>query len=312
MSRKRGYFNVGTLIPAPAPYGGRFRVLKKVLPDSDVYFCEDGDTNDQKEVVVKIEMIGKRKTSRLDKEWNFYERLKKYDDFNIVLHQFIGIDHRFLILKKRGIDLRTHYKRLVKAGQWTDRHLNEYAVQMVASLEKCHSLGIIHLDPKPNNFVLDQNNEKRIYLIDFDVSKLFRSDNGEHIPFRNDLPFDQISGNRAYLSLNGHKCEEQSRRDDMDFLGYSLVWMSRNGLPWNYRQTTDFSSLHEFYEYIREEKMRYSVEDLCVNTNNNKLDHLVQYMKYCRELKFSEEPNYSFLISLFDAKESVDREAHCL
>ena len=159
---------------------------------------------------------------------------------------------------------------------------------------------------------MDATDENKIYLIDFDVGKQYLNDEGEHIPFKIDLPFSQICGNRAYLSLNGHRCEEQSRRDDMIFLGYSLIWMARNGLPWNYRLTTDFSSLNQFYEYIREEKIKYSFEELCVNRDNKLLDNLVQYMKYCTQLKFEDEPNYSYLISLFEAKESVNREGYCL
>ena len=114
MKRKR-YFSDGSFIPASAPNFQRFKVKNKVITDSEVYFCYDQQNKGQ-EVVVKAEKIGQRKHSAVDKEWSFYKKLSKCEDFDIALEKFIGIDHRFLIMKKRGIDLKKYYKKQIKAG----------------------------------------------------------------------------------------------------------------------------------------------------------------------------------------------------
>ena len=44
---------------------------------------------------------------------------------------------------------------------------------MILSLKSIHELGYIHRDIKPDNFILDLNNPKRIYLIDFGLVKKY-------------------------------------------------------------------------------------------------------------------------------------------
>ena len=306
-SKKMRNFSDESVIPAPDPYKHRFKVVSKVIESAEVYICFDNKL--QKEVVLKAEEIGSRKTSNLEKENNFYKKLSENPNFKIVLDYFIGVNHRFLILEKRGLDLRVFYKSMKKANEWKDSFLEKYAVQMIAGLRDCHSFGVLHLDPKPNNYVLDSNDNNKIYLIDFDCGKQYLDSNGQHIPYRKDLPSNEIRGNRTYLSMNGHNCEEQSRRDDMIFLGYSLIWMARGSLPWSNSQKG--WTVAQYYQNIKEKKKSYSFQELCQN-GGKPLDNLLKYMKYCTELGFYERPDYKYLISLFDTKEWVDREGHSL
>ena len=205
MSRTIAYFKEGTVIAAPQPYQFRFQVLSKVpVSESQVYICLD--TLKDQEVILKAEIIGGRR-SRIDSEVRLYKKLKSCDYFDIVKEYFIGLRHRILILEKRGIDLRRHYRSQIESGLWRDTHLNRYAVQMIDGLRKCHSRGVIHLDPKPNNYVLDASDPTKVYLIDFDCAKEFVANNGQHIPFRTGLSSNEIRGNRTYISIYGHDRE---------------------------------------------------------------------------------------------------------
>lgn len=67
------------------------------------------------------------------------------------------------------------------------------------------------------------------------------------------------------LSINDElmKCfasTEQSRRDDLESLGYVLMYFNRGSLPW---QGLKAATKRQKYERISEKKMQTPIEELC-------------------------------------------------
>ena len=65
------------------------------------------------------------------------------------------------------------------------------------------------------------------------------------------------------------------------------------GLPW---QGLKAAAKSAKYEKICERKLHTSLESLCMNMPNE----FSTYLKYCRHLEFTDEPNYHYLLELFD------------
>jgi len=162
-------------------------------------------------------------------------------------------------------------------------------IQILERLEWIHSKDIIYRDVKPENFLIGINDPNVIYVVDFGLCKKFRSSKtGKHI-----LPrlTGKFNGTLKYASPNVVRGKESSRRDDLISLGYMLISLYKRNLPWEY----NFSNIT---------KKQYF--DLLIMKETNAFGKLFkgmpkefeEYIKYTRNLKFEQDPDYSYLRSL--------------
>ena len=105
---------------------------------------------------------------------------------------------------------------------------------------------------------------------------------GKHKPYREDkIP----KGNLHFISLNTHCGKEISRRDDIECLGYNLIFFMKGKLPWGQIKESD---------KIRQKKMDISLEELCEGLP----EEFKEFIKYAKKLEFTQEPDYCYLKGL--------------
>ena len=163
-------------------------------------------------------------------------------------------------------------------------------IQMLDRLEFIHSKNIIHRDIKPDNFVLGLDNKSHIiYILDFGLSKKFRSSRThQHIKFSVNK---KLTGTARYASINALRGCEQSRRDDLEAIGYVLMYFLRGSLPW---QGLHVNKGEDRYKKILLKKKGTSAEELCKTFPNE----FAEYINYTRNLEFEADPDYKFLRGL--------------
>jgi casein kinase 1/casein kinase 1 epsilon len=161
--------------------------------------------------------------------------------------------------------------------------------QMLARIEFIHSKLILHRDIKPDNFVIGQGKmQHKVYMIDFGLAKKYQDRDGKHIPYREGK---SLTGTARYASINTHLGIEQGRRDDLECVGYVLLYFLRGSLPW---QNLRANTKKEKYDKIMEKKLGTPIEILCKGFPSE----FLTYMVYCRNLKFEDKPDYAYLRSL--------------
>jgi hypothetical protein len=111
---------------------------------------------------------------------------------------------------------------------------------------------------------------------------------GQHVEY--DQRPDVFRGTVRYASVHAHLGRTGSRRDDMESLAYTLVFLLRGRLPWQGYQGDNKGFL------VCKKKMATSPEMLCCFCPMP----FKQFLEIVVNMKFDEEPNYGKLVSLFD------------
>ena len=162
--------------------------------------------------------------------------------------------------------------------------------QVIDRIQWVHSKYIVHRDIKPDNFLIGKKDPNVIYLIDFGLSKKYRSSTtNKHIRFGFT---GKLTGTVRFASANALRGGEQSRRDDIESIGYMLVYFLKKKLPW---QGVTGRKKMERYLKIYKMKKNTSPEELC----SGLFPEMVEYVSYSKKLEFEQEPDYNYLRRLF-------------
>ncbi|CAL5205210.1 unnamed protein product [Lathyrus oleraceus] len=268
--------------------GGKFKIGRKIGSGSfgEIFVASDMDNSEI--VAVKLEKKNTRHPQLLQ-EAKLYSILQ--GESGIPNMKWCGTDgdHNVLVMDLLGRSLEDLF--VFCGNKLSLKAVLMLADQMLSRIEYMHSKGFLHRDIKPDNFLMGiRRKSSQVYIIDFGLAKRYRDPKTKkHIAYREKK---NLTGTARYASCNTHLGIEQSRRDDLESIGYVLMYFLRGSLPW---QGLKAVTKEEKYNKIREKKLSTPIETLCESYPVE----FASYFHYCRSLAFDQDPDYGFLKRLF-------------
>ena len=267
---------------------GKYKLTKIIGSGSFGYVYEGINMIDKKSVAVKVEKKDKG-LNLLEKESFYLYSLKGTGVPEVISFGYSG-KYNILVQTLLGESLgRIFYKN---NNYFSLKDICMFSIQILHRIEFVHSKYIIHRDIKPENFLIGKPDKYLIYIIDFGLSKKYKSSRtNKHVQFRLTKKF---TGTARYASLNSIRGAEQSRRDDLEAIGYMLLYFFNHGkLPW---QGVSCKAKAEKYVKIYSMKKHLDFDIFCKDMPKQ----IITYMNYCRELEFEQKPDYDYLRNLFE------------
>ena len=266
----------------------KYKPIKQIGQGSFSEIYEGENILTHEKVAIKIEEKKNNNNQLLKQEVNYLYLLRNCPGIIDIIS--FGITKYFNILIEPLLGKNLYSLFLENKKHFSLKDICLISIQCINILENVHSKGIIHCDIKPENFAIGSKDKRVIYLFDFGLSKKFRSDRT-----KNHLKYTitkTMTGTARYASRNALIGLEVSRRDDLESLCYMILYFIVKKLPW---QGISAISLKDRYK-----KIYYIKEALEQWEKFKKIPIQIQnFIKYCRNLKFCQEPDYKKMKNYF-------------
>jgi serine/threonine protein kinase len=177
---------------------------------------------------------------------------------------------------------------------------------MIEIIERVHGAGVVHRDIKPENFMISgggggASSEKKLHIIDFGLSRFYMKGD-KHVcktskstsntnTNTNTNRNNNMVGTIRYMSMNIHKNETYTRRDDIISIMYVAIYFARGNLPWS-GLIPEKGDTRQKDELVYEKKIKTASMELCEN-----IPQIFQkLLDYSYSLKFEDKPDYVYMI----------------
>lgn len=164
----------------------------------------------------------------LQNETRIYKYLNEIEGIRIPTMRWFGVDmaNYYMVISLMGKSLET-FKKEQPTGRLSLSSVLNIGIQMIHLLESIHKAQLIHRDVKPDNFLFGIGAaEQQLYIIDFGFCKKYKSNS---VPSKT----SNIIGTPKFASITAHELNELSRNDDLESVGYILIYLFMGELTWD-------------------------------------------------------------------------------
>eukprot|EP01012_Entosiphon_sulcatum_P047025 TRINITY_DN635_c0_g1_i6.p2 TRINITY_DN635_c0_g1~~TRINITY_DN635_c0_g1_i6.p2 ORF type:complete len:325 (+),score=77.44 TRINITY_DN635_c0_g1_i6:53-1027(+) len=272
--------------------GNKYRIGRKIGAGSFGDIHQGTDIQTGETVAIKLEPV-KTRHPQLLYESRLYKILNSGGNaIGIPNVRWYGVegDYNVMVIDLLGPSLEDLFNFCGR--KFSIKTVLMLADQMISRVEYFHSKNFLHRDIKPDNFLMGTGKKgHHVYIIDYGLAKKYRDPKThQHIPYKEGKA---LTGTARYASINTHLGIEQSRRDDLESLGYIFMYFLRGSLPW---QGLKAQTKKQKYDRISEKKMATPVENLCKGFPSE----FAVFLNYTNNtLLFADKPDYQYLRKLF-------------
>jgi len=265
---------------------GVYRIMRRIGSGSFGEVYEGLNVYTGCKVAVKLEHLS-RGNPHLIHESKVYAAIQGC--YRVPKIFWIGIAGEFtcMVIELLGPSLEDRFQYCGKRFDLSK--VSQLGVMMIDSIQQMHDESkYIHRDIKPHNFLLGKGiREHQVSIIDFGLARKYITSGGRHVSYSEG---HSLTGTARYVSINTHIGIQQSRRDDMESIGYCLIYFLKGQLPWQ----GITGNKDEKYLNIMKKKTKTKIADLCEGLP----DAYSEYIHCCRHMKYDISPDYSYLKSL--------------
>ncbi|KAK5069424.1 hypothetical protein LTR51_008674 [Lithohypha guttulata] len=278
--------------------GDRYQLVQLLGEGSfgKVYLGCDAETGD--EVAIKLEHC-KVDPSLLDEEIRVYQSLQSKPGFPRVFWHGWQDSFQVMVFELLGPNLEDLF--CYCGGTFSLKTTLMLADQLLHRFESLHAANYLHRDVKPENFLLGIGYRgNTVYMTDMGLA-IYRQPVALRTapgPPRSLVSCDRalrepsLLGTCRYASINAHFGIPQSPYDDLEALGYMLVYFMTGALPWQGLKT---ATRAEKNRHVLEMKQALEVEELCQELPSA----FATYLIYVRSQDEADKPDYRHLRNLF-------------
>lgn len=266
----------------------QYKVLEHIGSGSfgNVFKAEDTRSGELVALKIPIDVPERNNQEWIVKEYQIYKKLSDPAKGVVDVKMIQKRNKKIMVMNLLGDSLSG---LMVKHSKFHLKTVILLAIEMIKSIKHVHSRGYLHRDIKPDNFTIGHDKANKLYCIDFGLATKFQKKNGDHLPQEGGHKF---LGTARYASINAHLGNTQSRKDDLEAIGYLLVYFYMGKLPW---QGIRCSNKEKRYRLVLEKKQKTSRKQLCKGLPSA----FLSYFEYVDGLGYDERPQYTSIINTF-------------
>ena len=276
----------------------KYKILKQIGQGAFGKVYQGENIRTKELVAVKVEK-STNEIKSLKYETQIYQAIGPCPGIPAIKWFGIYRDYYFMVMPLLGISLRELKQKFTSLSYIS---VLCFGIDMIQRLQNLHERGFIHRDVKPDNFLfgvdsldLCRENIKKIKdlcLVDFGFCKKYVDSNNNHIPIHYNRA---LIGSPNYVSINIHNKTEPSRRDDLESVGYIMIYLF---FPEEEEERINKNSMNELIAF----KMNIIDTDSPEQESKlgfKKIPYIIKkYLSYCKKLDFEQTPDYNYIYSM--------------